>query len=329
MGRNTSNIYKASINILGSCIIRDAFFTQENDGGYKIFKYVNLFSPLSVCEEPIPVDVDKYESSDFSSYIYNYRKRCIFLDFTRDSVNYIKSKKTDWLIIDCALLRRNLYQIGEKKLTCLLEAEDFFEFISKNKIIPKITGKLCIDDMSDEELKRRLQFYVDEILSIYPVEKIVLVENKNADLSYDGDKEIDIFLDRKDILLENQRMLRCFNILKDMLKGCHIIPVPDNLMADSKHRLGKAPVHYTQEYYDYIFKAFECIQEKYPKEKEENIINQLCNDCNTLYMTKYYSLIKDSYVDLKFKYSHSKLRNFYTSFKDLYIKYIAKKNKRY
>lgn len=331
MGRNLTNTYKASINILGSCVIREALSSHENDGGYKVFRYVNLFSPLSLCEEAVSIDEDKYNNCDFSDYVSNFRKKCILFDMKRSSIDYISSKKTDWLIIDCALFRRNLYQLGEKKLTCFAEAEDFLVFLSKQKIIPPIVGEICLEDISDDELLRKIHYYVDKILEIYSVDKIILLENKNAYISYNESREIDTFLNVDELTKEDKRMLRCFKLLKSMLKGCHIIPVPDNLVADDKHKLGRAPVHYTQEYYDYILQAINCICEEnnINIERESAVIDKLCRECEILLMEKYYPLVLHSYITLKNRYSHGKLRNLYRSFKDLYNKYIKKEHKFY
>ena len=49
------------VNICGSCILRDTFYYQgvygkEKDGGYRINRYVNFFSPLALEQPPIPID---------------------------------------------------------------------------------------------------------------------------------------------------------------------------------------------------------------------------------------------------------------------------------
>ena len=46
------------VNICGSCILRDTFYYQgvygkEKDGGYRINRYVNFFSPLALEQPPV------------------------------------------------------------------------------------------------------------------------------------------------------------------------------------------------------------------------------------------------------------------------------------
>ena len=61
--------YKATVSIAGTCILRDTFSTHKDDGGYKVQRYVSRFSPLSLCEPPIPVDKEAYLAFDLKKYI--------------------------------------------------------------------------------------------------------------------------------------------------------------------------------------------------------------------------------------------------------------------
>ncbi|OKZ43619.1 MAG: hypothetical protein BHV68_04205 [Bacteroidales bacterium 43_8] len=56
--------------------------------------------------------------ADFSEYATSFRKRCVMHDLTKQSIDYIAQKKTDWLILDTGLFRRNLCLLGDKKQTC-------------------------------------------------------------------------------------------------------------------------------------------------------------------------------------------------------------------
>ena len=62
------------VNICGSCILRDTFYYQgvygkEKDGGYRINRYVNFFSPLALEQPPIPIyDRAAYEAFDLKPF---------------------------------------------------------------------------------------------------------------------------------------------------------------------------------------------------------------------------------------------------------------------
>lgn len=49
------NEYKAVINIAGSCVSRDIFSYQENDGGYKISQYAGFFQYLQHVKKKSPL----------------------------------------------------------------------------------------------------------------------------------------------------------------------------------------------------------------------------------------------------------------------------------
>ena len=53
--------YKPIINILGCCVSRDIFSYQKDDGNYCISKYVNEFDMLSICDQPLDVDKQRYK----------------------------------------------------------------------------------------------------------------------------------------------------------------------------------------------------------------------------------------------------------------------------
>ena len=81
------------VNICGSCILRDTFYYQgvygkEKDGGYRINRYVNFFSPLALEQPPIPIyDRAAYEAFDLKPFgLTNFFRRCRRLDCERSFI---------------------------------------------------------------------------------------------------------------------------------------------------------------------------------------------------------------------------------------------------
>ena len=80
---------------------------------------------------------------------------------------------------------------------------------------------------------------------------------------------------------------KCFECSKEILKGCHVIYFPENVLGDENHHLKPAHMHYTQEYYDYVLSAVNIIcREKISTKEEIKKLEVLRN----LYSTKYYEL---------------------------------------
>ena len=162
-----------------------------------------------------------------------------------------------------------------------------------------------------------MKFFIDKILSMYPVENIVLIEAKNSLIKADKSGNISGFDDVDYHMIENNRMSRCYKLMKNMLQGCHIIPMPENVVADAGHRLGLSPLHYTMGYYDYALSVFDCIQKKLPIEKEQSHIQKLFDKCNMDYAGKYFSALADSYINLSKQKNQSELKKIYKKCKKL------------
>lgn len=93
------------------------------------------------------------------------------------------------------------------------------KYLSKQKIIPEIVGEISIEDISDEDLEKRMKFFIDKILSMYPVENIVLIEAKNSLIKADKGGSISGFDDVDYHIIENNRMSRCYKLMKICSKG--------------------------------------------------------------------------------------------------------------
>lgn len=105
------------VNICGSCILRDTFYYQgvygkEKDGGYRINRYVNFFSPLALEQPPIPIyDRAAYEAFDLKPFgLTNFFRRCRRLDFERSFMEYLNDP-ADFLLVDTVMFRFQPYQM--------------------------------------------------------------------------------------------------------------------------------------------------------------------------------------------------------------------------
>lgn len=65
--------------------------------------------------------------------------------------------------------------------------------------------------------------YIDQLLSLYSPEQIILVENQNVELYCDKNNTITAFVNQKAHQKENQNIQYCHQLMKKMLVGCHYI----------------------------------------------------------------------------------------------------------
>ena len=286
---------RISINILGVCVCRDIFGLHDDNGGYDIKRYSSAFAPLFSTRDPTYIDEIEYDKcvaniSDISRYI----KRCVKNDLLRKSINFIVEEISDYLLIDVALLRTNYIELenGELYYGTYLK---IFETLHKHGLLPPIKQIKPFDRFTDEELRSRLKLYIDRILEIYPVDRIILVEVKNVYKKVDYSKQLITQFINNDIPLRQDPFLKkCFEIVKDLLKGCHVIYMPDNVLGDEHHHLKVGFMHYTQEYYDYALKAIDLIcSEKYSMDEEVKMLESLRCECSEQYMNLYKTIRKN------------------------------------
>lgn len=266
-----------SINIAGVCVLRDTFGLHKNDGGYKIKKYSSSFAPLYIKDEPYDMDYEKYLNVTVGIYP-NFTRRNVFMDITKKSMGWVLDEKSDYILVDVGLLRTDYIQLYNGQLY-YGGYKSIFETLDKEGMIPKISGIKPFDFMPDEELRNRLQEYFSKILEVYPVDKIILVEVKNVFEKVNLDNYLmSNFQDSTTVKAKNQNIWldKCFKYSKEILKGCHIIYFPENVLGDENHHLKPAPMHYTQEYYDYALKAIDIIcREKLSSDEEMKRLENL------------------------------------------------------
>ena len=138
------------VNICGSCILRDTFYYQgvygkEKDGGYRINRYVNFFSPLALEQPPIPIyDRAAYEAFDLKPFgLTNFFRRCRRLDCERSFMEYLNDP-ADFLLVDTVMFRFQPYQmqVNGQKLICHGAHRPALEAMAKQGIIPQLDAEV-------------------------------------------------------------------------------------------------------------------------------------------------------------------------------------------
>lgn len=285
---------KATVNILGTCISRDTFSTHPNDGGYKVLKYVHEFEPFHFVCKGLEIDKQKYDAFDVSDKITNFRKRCMYLDATKKVMDYIKEAESDYLVIDSALFRITSMRWGDTIVCVSNHRQKFFEALNKKGVLKEKFEEIVY--VPNEEFEERLEDFAQEVLKIYPPEKIILVEVRGVFANFDGEN-ISAFENIDDINKKNERIAVGFDVMKKKLAGCHIIPVLDAAVADMNHWLGPATFHYTKEVYDYQYECINVINEKLPRDEEESRIRELQRKYTEYYYKTFFNGISSAFAE--------------------------------
>jgi len=158
-----------TFNILGSCVCRDSFAFQDNDGGYKINFFVQNFSCLHALDEGLELDKTKYDSYNDSS-LPNFYKRCIYLDVTKNIFNFLTEYKSDYLIIDISNVRSPYIKFENGPMVSY-GLKPYINKMIESDILPAIEDEYTFDHMPLKEVKKRTIKYINRIKDLYKEDK--------------------------------------------------------------------------------------------------------------------------------------------------------------
>lgn len=166
--------YKATVSIAGTCILRDTFSRQgEKDGRYKIEKYMSRFSPLSLCEPPVSVDKKAFWAFDLKNARFTISQNAAFITILPIPLCRFCRKQSQtgfWSM--AALCRRDYFQFGEEKYSCYGAEQFIFDDMAKHHVLPPVTNVKQLFDFPEEEIERRMRYYVNQLLSLYSLVRL-------------------------------------------------------------------------------------------------------------------------------------------------------------
>ncbi len=281
-----------SFNILGVCTTRDIFAVTKGDKKFEIKKYTLGFSPLFALEDGLKIDKEAFNSVETS--LTPFRRRAAYLEFTHTVFDFLAEAKSDYLVIDLAVLK-NSYLLTEDGHYFVAGKynRSLYKKLVEELNVPAIKQEsVPCDFLPKDEVKKKLKDYATKLLTIYKPEQIILCDHQHSRLCVKG-KKIGQFKH-----FENKWGRRCefisfcFDIMKNELKGCHVINYLPNAVANLNHRFGVSPLHFAKHYYSYCFECIEIILEKLPAEEEQQKLKKILNKWNKYCAVKYFPMLK-------------------------------------
>ncbi len=232
---------------------------------------------------------------------FNFLQRCFLLDYNKKCFDYINKKKSDYIILDFADARLPIALFGEKDY---VSCGTFFN--ENRKGLESKFGKPNIykfDHWDKQQWKECINWFCDEILKSYDIEKIILVEVYTVDEYIDKSEKFCKFPDNRVLLNKkvNEHLKYIFDICCEKLQGCHIIRMPENVFGSAFHKLGLLPLHYHDLYYEYAFKAVQLITCEKP-ENEEEVLEKLRKEYSDLLKYKRMEIESDYFRSHKATY---------------------------
>ncbi len=261
----------ATFNIYGCCICRDLFNVDSNV--HEVKHFLQATSPISNFIFPSPpkrlMTFDDLESVSMR----RFRKTCVIKDYNKELVTYFK-QKADYFIIDLInMVDMNLiketYEDGSShyftKSSWFLYVnkyglDDFFENSQLDEISSfDLIRKIGIDSVLDKQISWLKSLGYEE-------NQIILIENKKG-LCYTDGKIIAPFGHgiREQMNSIVDEIHRRF---EERYPNCHIIRRPWGSYCDERNPWTLSDLHYTQDYYDYLYQCVDAIS-KYENPKEK------------------------------------------------------------
>ena len=306
---------KIKINVLGCCVSRDVIDYKKEK--YEVPRYAAFVSPWSMFSgRKVVVSDDELAKCNIS----NFRIRCLQHDANLSTIDYLKEKNSDWLLLDLGDTRLSVVDWARHNVlmsytTGLKNTLQIFEekLGKEHRIISCTDFPWC-------EFESRVRYLLDKILSFYQPEQIIFnelycayafISRKNGYREWDYEYK---WMDeqRKQF---NPLFKKVYELCLKKLNGCHIIRWPENVIADELHRWGIYPLHYHNLYYEYAEKALDIITQKKERKTEELLLEHL----QELYSEKFATLREKALCN-NVRSDRDKWKDYSYTFKALAVK---------
>lgn len=254
------------INVLGCCVSRDSI--EFNKEKYIVPRYAAFVSPWSMFS-------GKCEVSDWDickSGTTSFMQKCVEHDAELSTIDYIKEEQSDWLLLDFADCRLSIVVWGTKNILLTYSVAVKNNIASFAKQFGNDYDIIKAYDLPYDQFITRIDFLLEQLVKIYPVNKIILHEFYCADVFIDKQRNLQgvKFAWMKELVEKiNPFLKKVYNFSKNKLLGCHIINWPENVVADETNKWGLCNLHYHSLYYEYAEKAISIIIQELDRSIEE------------------------------------------------------------
>lgn len=243
-------------------------------GGVNVLQYHTRSNPISIFSLKGSMELKLNDFTGENQNLANFRKRCIMQDVNKTIFDYIFKKKSDYFVLDILdarlpLMRKDNCYITKEIHVKYNEMPEYlglsmYEEISPFTDINIKQWKLCMDNLADviQAHYKPNQIILNIHYGVKEFKNGSVIQNfKTADIDF-----VDTY---------NKLIYQLFEMLKENLKGCHVIEFPDNVISDREHWLGLHPLHYHKFYYDYAGEAIKVILCNLPDNEEKEKLEHL------------------------------------------------------
>lgn len=163
----------------GSCVSRDVFnHTPEND--FQVTLNIQRMSHALMSLEGYPVNYDDLDMEYLDDFPWEVKMMVI--EVSKKCLETAKEADADYLVMDLIEERFNFveFAIDNKTYRCVKSGhfDNYYEKYLKDKVSDY--RELSIDEYSDEEIEKCFRISVHELLKVFSIDKIILIETYYA-----------------------------------------------------------------------------------------------------------------------------------------------------
>lgn len=264
-----------TFDILGSCVARDIFGFHTESTDFQVKRFIQSNSPISMLSPSLQeIGLPAITEEDCAD-MYSFWKRMVITDLNKTGFSQLMTSRADWLILDTSEIEFDLLHIRNQKInretyaTYIKQLRNSIPIMKSHGILDECTWeKLNILTLSEEEIRLRIQKYIDVVKEIYPETRIILLEVRNT-LDYLEDGTLRLFTERARQL--NALLEKCFTWVIELLPNSPVIRMPDGVYGDAHHKWGQEPRHYDRMYYEYALQAVHIVTSADIQNKEKKL----------------------------------------------------------
>lgn len=294
-----------TINILGCCICRDIFRVNECSDKYKVNKFIQSVSPVSIVEKSTSKTILSQNSLDYFTERSNFAKRNIMHDFNKSVKETIASSLSDYLIVDLCELRFKMVKAittdGYEFL--LTQTSHITEIIANRDKVPDLEGISFSEgfELDEKSVFDYLKSYAVFLTQNYDSSKIILIENLPVSIHLNDEKKCMHSLNEVSVFLTAQKLSAYYNYFESLIPDMNVVKGFDWIVGDANHLWGLDSLHFTDEYYNYLYRAINMIVDNEVNLKDK--LTRLRDDYSA-----YFSLLEQKKLLEYFLY-HSSEKN--------------------
>ncbi len=298
------------IDIIASCVCRDAFvigapavainrYTVRSN-----FQYNSILSYMSKRNESLAAITE--EEFCFGS---PWQRRMLSADLKKDIFDKIYADNS-YIILDLTSTALKHFDISDSEVSLFTSNK-----VSRPnlEVLEKILGytpkKIDPWDLDKDFVKDAAERYAEKVAAKFPAGKIIFTEvlNSTEFITKDGilaqfEKRQEI--DKKNAFLCELKAIVCEKLEK-LGSPAIIVPMPEGVLGYELHKWGKYSLHFCDEYYEYLLRAYDTICSGCTAKDTVEIISELKAACESRFVkVRERAIEKAAY--LKEKENHEK-----------------------